>query len=112
MIIRQLVFISILISFTFFVNVNAASVRFYDDNLTLIETRNFESEVTSDFSSVKLTDNVTNWYFAGASISLNKHTITKDINLYSVPLVQEITSEKELDDVIPFLNKVCYNYFH
>jgi hypothetical protein len=90
--------------FTIFTTAHAAVVRFYDDNLTLIETKSLESDSEFNFTTVKLIDNNTSWHLAGASIPLNTHIITKDINVYSAPLVKEITSEKELGEARNFLN--------
>jgi hypothetical protein len=99
---KLLIFTLVLTLFTVFICAEAATVRFYDDSLNLVETRNYEEGTIIDFSTNSenkrmKSDNINHWYLARNSMPLDNYKITKDVNLYSVPSVKEINYESDLD---------------
>jgi hypothetical protein len=106
--IKQLIFTIVLAVFSLSIYAEAATLRFYDENLSLIETRNYEEGTIIDFSAksenkeVK-SDNFNYCYLAGSPIPLGVHTITKNMNLYSVPMVKEIVAEYQLENIKDYL---------
>jgi hypothetical protein len=98
--------IAVLVVFSVFISAYAATVRFYDDSLNLVDVKDYESEETIDFAQIKVgvSDNIAFWYIADASIPLDNYTVVNDMNIYSIPMVKEITSENELRDIRNFLN--------
>jgi hypothetical protein len=96
-------FITILV-FSVFASAYAATVRFYDDNLNLVEAKDYKSEETINFTKIDVSDNIAFWYLAEGSIPLDNYTVVNDMNIYSVPMVKEITSENELKNIRNFLS--------
>jgi hypothetical protein len=98
---KLFLFILIFMIFANFTFANAATVRFYDDSLNLLETKNYKVGSKVNFTQIKGVEpeDITFWYIAGGYLPIDNHTVIKDINFYSVPQVKEIETENELEDI-------------
>jgi hypothetical protein len=88
----------------FFNNSLAAIVNFYDEKLDLIDKKEFILGEVIDFSSYQL-GGVVKWYSVDNATAVSEYKIIKDMNLYTTPLVKEISTVEELNSIRNFLDR-------